>query len=69
MIAHEGCSELINIDSGANCLIMRLCERFDEIYKNAKSHLSTADKIRRGGGLSMHGVGSFVNVNNVKWCK
>ena len=22
-----------------------------------------------GGGLSVHGVGSFGNVNNVMWCK
>ena len=36
MTAHEGCSGLISIDSGANRLILRMCASFDEIDKNAK---------------------------------
>ena len=66
MSTHEGCSGLINIDSGANRLILRLCSWFDEINKNAKSNLSTADE---SGGLSVDGVGTFGSFNNVKWCK
>ena len=31
--AHEDCSGLINIDSGTNRLILRLCAWFDEIDK------------------------------------
>ena len=64
MSAREGCSGLINIDSGANCLILRLCSWFEEINKNAKSHLSTENKF---DGLSVDGVGSFGNFDNVKW--
>ena len=35
MTAYEGCSGLINIDSRANRLILRLCVWFDKINKNA----------------------------------
>ena len=44
MTAHEGRSGLFNINSGANRLILRMCAWFDEIDKNSKSHISTADK-------------------------
>ena len=53
----------INIDSGANRLILILCSWFDEINKNAKSNLSTADE---SGELSVDGVGTFGSFNNVK---
>ena len=66
IIAHDGCSGLSNIDSGANRLILKLCAWFEKIDKNAKSYLSTEDK---SGGLIANGVGSFRNFNNVKWCK
>ena len=38
----------------------------DDINKNAKSHLSTADE---SGGRSVNGVSLFGNFNNVKRCK
>ena len=62
MNVHESCSGFINFDSGANRLILRLCAWFDKINKNEKSKLSIADK---SGGLSVDGVGSFENFNNV----
>ena len=57
---YEVYSKLINIDSGSNHLIFRLCAWFGEINKNAKSNLSTASK---SGGVSMDGVsllGNFI---------
>ena len=66
MSTHERCSRLINIDSGANRLILRLCPWFNEINKSAKSNLSTADESSR---LNVDGVRTFGSFNNVKWCK
>ena len=64
--AHEGCGGLMNIDSGANRLILSLCVWFDELNKDKKSYLSTTNKSE---GLIVHGVGTFGNFTNVKWCK
>ena len=64
MSVQEGCEGLINIDSGANRLILKLAEWFDVLDKNKTSNLTTASK---AGGLAVGGVGTFGNFNNVKW--
>ena len=64
MNAQEGCIGLVNIDSGANRIILRLAEWFNFLDKNETSNLTTASK---SGGLRVGGVGTFGNLSNVKW--
>ena len=45
---------------------MRLCAWFDELNKDNKSYLSTANISE---GLTVDNVGTFGSFTNVKWCK
>jgi hypothetical protein len=64
MSAHEGVNGLVNIDSGANRLILRLASWFNLLDKSKSSSLTTASK---SGGLIVGGVGTFGSLDNVKW--
>jgi hypothetical protein len=64
IVAHQVEEELINIDSGANRLIIRNKDWFDNLELDS----GTLKLAGQGASLNINGVGNIGSFQNVKWC-